>query len=200
VDLGARLLLGDAMSLQGALFATRWSHIQADYLLPNGILGTHNVGDGRNIGVEANAGLPLEQGWRMEAGATWQHPRLHHAAVPVRDDPRLPVVPDVRLRASVVRSYAFAGWQAAVQADVNYTGAAHLSFEQALDRRTPGYATLDARFTLRRAGLDLSVYAANLLDSHADTFAFGNPFSIRSNSQHTPLQPRTLTLGIAYGW
>jgi outer membrane receptor protein involved in Fe transport len=200
VDLGVRLQFDNALALQGAVFATRWSHIQSDYLLPNGIVGTRNVGDGRNAGVEANAGWSLERGWRLEAGATLQHARLHHATVQVRDDPRLPVVPDVRLRASAVRAFALAGWQAALHADVNYTGASRLSFEEALDRRTPGYATLDARVTLQRAGLDLSLAAANLLNSHADTFAFGNPFSIRGNSQYTPLQPRALTLGIAYGW
>ncbi|MEO6184924.1 MAG: TonB-dependent receptor plug domain-containing protein [Steroidobacteraceae bacterium] len=201
VDLGARLQLFDgAMSLQGALFATRWSHIQSDYLLPTGLVGTRNAGDGRNVGVEGNAAWPLEAGWRFEAGATLQHARLHHATVPVLDDARLPVVPDMRLRAAAVRSFAVAGWQAALRADLNYASASRLSFEEALDRRTSGYATFDARFSMQRSGLSLSLSASNLLDSHADTFSFGNPFSIRSHSQYTPLQPRALTAGIAYGW
>jgi outer membrane receptor protein involved in Fe transport len=201
VDLGMRLQLVDGMlSLQGAVFATRWSHIQSDYLLPNGLVGTRNVGDGRNLGVEATATWSADDRWRFEAGATLQHARLHQSAEEEREDFRLPVVPDMRLRGSISRTFELVDWRVVLGADVNYVGAAHLSFEEALDRKTPGYATFDARFGLRRAGLEISLYAANLLDSHADTFAFGNPFSIRNGPQHTPLRPRSITLGVTYGW
>ena len=51
VDLGSRLLLsGDALSIDSALFATRWSHIQSDYLLDNGLVGTRNVGCRKDSG------------------------------------------------------------------------------------------------------------------------------------------------------
>jgi outer membrane receptor for monomeric catechols len=200
VDLGARLRFGSALALQGALFATRWSHIQSDYLLPNGLVGTRNAGNGRNFGIEASASWLADRRWRFEASVTLQHARLHRAEDEQPEDSRLPVVPDLRLRGSVLRTIALADWELDLGAEVNYTGAARLSFEEALDRRTPGYASIDSHISLRRAGLELGLHAANLFNSHADTFAFGNPFSIRSSTQHTPLRPRAVTLGITYGW
>jgi outer membrane receptor protein involved in Fe transport len=158
VDLGARLqLAGNAVSLQGVLFATRWSHIQSDYLLANGLAATRNVGNGRNFGIEGNAGWLIGESWRFEAAATVQHARLHHSTLAEPEDPRLPVVPDVRLRGSMVRSFALADWQATLRADAYYVGATRLSFEEALDRKTPAYATFDARFSLQRGGVDLTL-------------------------------------------
>jgi outer membrane receptor protein involved in Fe transport len=201
LDLGMRLQHpGGALSLQAALFATRWSHIQSDYLLANGLVGTRNVGNGENVGVEASAGWAVDDHWQLEAGATAQHARLQAAEGEELDDARLPVVPDLRLIASVIRRFTVGEWSLALRADAIHAGATRLSFDPALDRKTSGYDVLDARISLRRAGLDLVLYASNLLDSHADTFAFGNPFSIRSNSQHTPLQPRSVTLGVGYSW
>jgi iron complex outermembrane recepter protein len=44
------------------------------------------------------------------------------------------------------------------------------------------------------AGID------NLLSSHADTFAFGNPFPISTAAQRTPVRSRTFTLGFRKSW
>jgi hypothetical protein len=38
----------------------------------------------------------------------------------------------------------------------------------------------------------------NAFGSRADTFAYGNPFSIRTAPQYTPVAPRTLILGLTY--
>jgi outer membrane receptor protein involved in Fe transport len=199
MDLGMRLRLFDSqLAVQGAVFATRWSHIQSDYLLQNGLTSTRNVGEGRNIGVEGSASWMADDHWQLETGATLQHARLHKATLTVLDDPRLPVVPDVRLHVAVGRQFDLGAWQAALRTDVNYSGASRLSFEPTLDRKMRGYATVDASVNLQRGGTSVGIYAANVFDSHADTFAFGNPFSIRSASQHTPVQPRSLTVSVSY--
>jgi hypothetical protein len=51
---------------------------------------------------------------------------------------------------------------------------------------------------MQRGTVRWTVQLANLFDSRADTFAFGNPFSIRTQSQFAPLKPRTVTLGVSY--
>ncbi len=38
--------------------------------------------------------------------------------------------------------------------------------------------------------------ADNLFDARGDTFAYGNPFSLRTIRQVTPLRPRTISLRI----
>ena len=92
----------------------------------------------------------------------------------------------------------FGNWQGTLRASVDYFGSSHLSFEQALDRRTAAYATAGAGLDLRHRGLDFALRVTNLLDSRADTYSFGNPFSVGTTEQHTPVRPRAVTLSV--GW
>jgi outer membrane receptor protein involved in Fe transport len=199
LDLGFRLQRpGHALELQAVAFATRWQHIQSDYLLSNGLVGTRNVGNGSNFGLEATLRWPLASQWAVEGAATLQHARLSDPLVPAVDDPRLPVVPDVRLHGSVARSFGFGTWQGTLRTNVDYFGSSHLSFEQALDRRTAAFATVGAGLDLQHGGLAFALRVTNLLDSRADTYSFGNPFSVGSTEQHTPVRPRAVSLSI--GW
>jgi iron complex outermembrane recepter protein len=200
IDLGARLLmLDEALAVDSAVFATHWSHIQSDYLLDNGLVGTRNVGAGRILGVESSLRWVLDDAWRVEGAITLQHARLHDSAVlSDEEDRRLPVVPDVRGRASLLRLMDAGPWRVQLRADVNYVGESRLSFEPALDRRMGDYFRADISLQAQRGAIRWTLQLANVLDSRADTFAFGNPFSIRTQSQFTPLKPRSLTLGASY--
>jgi outer membrane receptor for monomeric catechols len=200
VDLGARmLLLEDSLSVDSALFATRWSHIQSDYLLDNGLVGTRNVGAGRILGVESSLRWMLDDAWRAEGAITLQRARLHESeVVSDEEDRRLPVVPDVRGRLSLVRLFGLGESRLQLRADLNYVGESRLSFEPALDRRMGDYVRTDISLQLQRGPVSWTLQLSNLFDSRADTFAFGNPFSIRTQSQFTPLKPRTLTLAVSY--
>lgn len=199
IDLGTRLLLrDDALSVDSALFATHWSHIQSDYLLTNGLVGTRNAGAGRIFGLESSMRWVLDDAWRLESSFTVQHVRLHHPVVSVDDDPRLPVVPDVRVRGSVARSLQWGSWQVELRANANYIGPSRLSFEQVLDRKAGGYVLADLGAQFKRDALTWSLTMSNVLDSRADTFAYGNPFSVHTAQQYTPLAPRTLMLGLTY--
>jgi hypothetical protein len=97
------------------------------------------------------------------------------------------VVPDVRARASVVRVLSLGGSRVQLRADLNYAGDSRLSFEPALDRRMGDYVRADIAVQWQRGPFGMTLQLANLLDSRADTFAFGNPFAIRTQSQFTPL-------------
>lgn len=201
LDLGARLqLLDDALSVDSALFATRWSHIQSDYLLDTGLVGTRNVGAGRILGLESSMRWALDDLWRIEGAVTLQHARLRSSDLIATDteDLRLPVVPDLRARASIIRALPLGAWRAQLRADVNYVGDSRLSFEPALDRRMGDYVRADLALQLQRGPVAVTLQLSNLLNSRADTFAFGNPFAIGTVPQFTPLQPRTLTLGVTY--
>ena len=200
VDLGARVLLwGDAVSVDSAVFVTRWSHIQSDYLLENGLVGTRNVGAGRILGAEGSLRWVVDDTWRAEAALTLQRARLHESDVVAdAEDRHLPVVPEVRARVALLRELSLGGWRVQLRTDVNYMGDSHLSFEPALDRRMGDYVRTDLAVQARRGALNWTLQLANVFDSHADTFAFGNPFSIRTDSQFTPVKPRTLTLAVGY--
>jgi outer membrane receptor protein involved in Fe transport len=200
LDVGVRVA-GDALALQAAAFATRWRHVQSDYLQANGLIGTRNVGNASNFGIELQLRWSAAGGWRSELGAVLQRARLDDPVVPAAgEDARLPVVPDARLYALIAREFAVGGWQARLQLRGEHSGASRLSFDADLDRDTPATFLLGAGASFTHGPWELQLTAANLLDSRADTFAFGNPFSIRDGPQRTPRRPRTLTLQLARSW
>ena len=202
VDTGLRWRAADnSLAAQMAMFVTRWRHVQSDYLQKNDLIGTQNVGDASNYGVEAQVRLTPLGGWSWEMGAVLQRARLDHPTIAVaREDPRMPVVPDIRVYALQAREFALGGWQMRAQLRADFSGRSRLSFDPELDRRTPAAFELSAAAMLRRGEWQLQLNASNLLNSHTDTFALGNQFSVLSASQYTPRQPRTLVLQLSRSW
>lgn len=194
-ELGARYRSPDErMSLTLDLFRIRWTDIQSDVLRPNGIVATANVGAGHNVGFEAAASARLGSTWRVEAGVVLQEAEIDTVmgGLPQHRESGLPNVPDATARLAVVRDLqlgAFGGW---VSVSTRYVGRSRLSFDPALDRRMGGHATLDLNAGFARDDWSLSAGVSNLFDSTADTFSYGNPFTVRTNRQHVPLTPRTL--------
>lgn len=196
-EVGARYRSpSERMTLALDLFRIRWSDIQSDVLQPNGIVATSNVGVGRNIGFEAAASARVGSMWRVEAGAVRQEAEIDTVigGLPQHRESGLPSVPDVAARVAVVRDLQlgpFSGW---ISVSTRYVGRSRLSFDPDLDRKMGGYATLDLNATLERDDWSLTAGIWNVFDSAADTFSFGNPFSVRTTRQHVPLAPRTLQL------
>ena len=113
------------------------------------------------------------------------------------DDPRLPAVPHLAGRAELDQAIQLGPWKSHAIIGIRLTGVTHLSFDPQLDRRTPGHATADASLSLSRAGWTASLVGENLANSSADTFAFGNPYRVRSLPQQTPAKPRTIGLKLS---
>jgi iron complex outermembrane receptor protein len=192
-------LLNDRLTLRAALFEALWKNIQSDELLATGLPFTANIGDGSNRGVE------LEAAWR--SGALVVHsallingPELDKAnpAFPVRPEIGLAGVP--RVSASTSAGYSWdLGNDRTVSLDgrLVYTGPSHLTFDATTSPRMGGYAT--ARLAAALVDKQWRVTAAvdNLTDTHGNTFAYGNPFTLRSTAQVTPLRPRTFTVSVA---
>jgi hypothetical protein len=79
---------------------------------------------------------------------------------------------------------------------VRYVGRSYLGIGAGFERPQGDYfdAALGAR--IAQGGWGLSLDCANLLDSRANTFAFGNPFALAREEQRTPLRPRTVRIGL----
>ncbi|MBH1991277.1 MAG: TonB-dependent receptor [Sphingomonadaceae bacterium] len=203
IDLGLRRSSHDGrFSLSASLYHTRWDEIQSDYLLSNGLVSTRNAGRGAIIGGEITTEWAIGNGLTLSAGGSAQSARLTRAADGVElDDRRLPIAPTLAGRIALAKSFILSDdWrgQAAVQA--NYIGKARLSFDDDLDRSMGNYTVASANAELSRDLWTLGVRVDNLLDVRGDSFAFGNPFSIRTAPQYTPLRPRTLMLSVARSW
>lgn len=196
-DLGVRgTALRGSLTLDAAVYRTRWLHVQSDYLLPDGLLATHNVGDALIIGVEGSIAWHAGGGWTLSGGGTLQRARLTQAADGTRliTDLRLPVVPDVAGRLALAWRHDWHGWNIAPSIAARYGGPSRLSFDPGLDRRMGGFAEADLTIAATRGRMRVALSIDNLFDARGDSFAFGNPFSVRTETQYTPTRPRTGTL------
>lgn len=202
VDLGVRHASQDGhLSLSASAYHSQWDDIQSNCLLPDGLISTRNAGQGRIFGVEAALDWRLGQGFSIAAGGAIQNARLTHGQDGVElHDRRLPVTPEFSGRISFAKMVAWGPWQGQAAMQANYIGNARLSFDSDLDRKMGDYTILTLHGELSRGPWTIGSRLDNLFDIRGDSFAFGNPFSIREDRQFTPVRPRTVTLSIARGW
>lgn len=197
LELGARLRrLDNRLTVEANLFALTWADIQSDILLSSGLIGTANFGRAHNFGGE------LLINWRStavaaEAGATYQHGDIYaeNSVFGRVDDAHLPAIPRFKAHARLAAPLLSRGETSLrVGGAVQYIDETRLSFDPALNRRTERHAVLGAFLQLDQGRLRWTLSGENLANSQADTFGFGNPFSIRREPQRTPLRPRTVML------
>lgn len=202
MELGGRVIRDEHLTLSATAFRTIWHDIQSDILLDNGLAATRNIGDGHIWGFDATIQALWTSGWSINGGLQYQRALL---AGPVAssgfdEDRRLPVVPNLTLRMSVSRKFSMSGWTIEPALSARYIGSARLSFDAALDRKMSDYALVDTTMSFANGHWRLCAEADNLLDSKSDSFAFGNPFSIRTRPQYTPVHPRMLRFSISRHW
>lgn len=201
-EVGLRHVTKDAFTLDASAYVTRWQHVQSDYLLDNGLVATRNAGQANIYGVEMTARWRLSPRWSVAVGGTAQRALLTKPGfdLTLGDDRRLPVIPALTL--SMEASYAFnmSDWKAEVGANGNYIGPSRLSFDPGLDRAMGNYALASVFLAFNRNRWRVRANIDNLFDSAHDTFAFGNPFSIKTRPQYTPASPRQMRLSVGMNW
>jgi len=201
-EVGAKLVLnGGRIRLRTAAYYATWYNIQSDQYLPSGLPYTANVGDGVVSGLEAEGDWRLGDRWTLRGAMLLNNPELTHRdeTAATADDVGLPGVPRVSASAAVDYRRPLTGSLAVVAgAKAAYVGPSHLTFEQASSARMGGYLTGRLSMGLESPRMRLTFFVDNPANTAADTFAFGNPFSMRSVQQVTPLRPRTV--GLAFNW
>ncbi len=202
IDLGIRRSdAGGRLSTSVSLYHTAWDKIQSDFLLSNGLVSTRNAGKGSISGIEAETRWTIGARTSLSGGFTLQNARLTRAADGLKlSDRRLPIAPDITARLQMNRSFTLGPWQGTLSGQANYIGSSRLALDDDLDRKMGDYAIASTALSLVRGALTLGMRIDNLFDIEADSFAFGNPFSIRAGPQYTPLRPRTLTLSVGRRW
>lgn len=194
-EVGVKLrALDDRLQVRAAAFYAEWDSIQSDQYLADGLGYTVNVGDGHNTGLE------VEGAWRAT-----DHLDLRLALL-VNN----PSLSRLNVDRASVASAGLAGISSG-SANINidyhrplawgptlrlrlqaaHTGRARLGLDEATGRRLDSYWTTAASAALETERWSLAAYLDNPFDSHANTFAFGNPFAPRSDQAITPLRPRT---------
>lgn len=195
-------LLDDRLKLRGAVFEAFWRNIQSDQLLPSGLPFTANIGDGRNLGVELEAAYsdgPLV----LRGELLVNSPELDHAnpAFPGRADLGLAGAPAVTAGVSAHYAWPLPG-DRRLEADARYSyvGVSRLTFDAVTAPKMGDYGVARVAASLVSDPWRLTLAIDNLTDSHGDTFAYGNPFTLRASRQVTPLRPRavSMTLTVSY--
>jgi len=194
-EVGIKLNVFDGrLQMRAAAFYAEWDSIQSDQYLADGLGYTVNVGDGDNTGLE------VEGAWRAS-----DHLDLRLALL-VNN----PSVSRLSLDPASVASAGLAGissgsanlnidyhrplaWGPTLRLRIQagHTGGARLGLDEATGRHLDSYWTTAASAALETPRWTLAAYLDNPFDSHANTFAFGNPFAQRSDQAITPLRPRT---------
>ncbi|CAN5706970.1 N/A [soil metagenome] len=199
VEAGGRFsLLRDRLTVRGAVFEAFWSNIQSDQLLPSALPFTANIGDGRNRGIEVET--TYRDGSLVLRGEVLVNsPELDRAnpAFPARADLSLAGAPGVS--GGVSASYAWrlpGGRSLELDGRYSYVGVSRLTFDAATSPKMGDYAIGRISGSLVADRWRVSLAVDNLADSRGDTFAYGNPFTLRTTRQLTPLPPRTISLAL----
>jgi iron complex outermembrane recepter protein len=204
VELGARSGDGDdRFSGSATLFYTDWRNIQADLLKPDGLPYTANIGRGRIYGMEANASWKPISGVTLDFGLFANSSKLFNPAPGfLNADARgLPNIAGFGARGGA--SYygrATATTDFKIDANFHYVGRSRLGAVPPLIFEQGNYTDVGLTAALINEQWRFSLEATNLFDITGNSFAYGNPFSVAQGRQITPLRPRTIRLGVSFGF
>jgi outer membrane receptor protein involved in Fe transport len=202
-ETGAKLNLeGGRLHLRLAAFEAVWKDVQSDQLLASGLPFSANIGDARNRGLEFEGDYRVG-GLQAGANLLVNEPELIRAnpALPALQDRTLGVIPAFSLGVSGRYSWSLADRRAIqLEGRWGYVGSSRLALATAPGAKMGNYATGRLATALVAPRWRLTLALDNPANVRGDTFAFGNPFTLRTAPQVTPLRPRTasLTLKISY--
>ncbi len=182
-------------------FYVIWNEIQSDQVGPNGFPFVTDAGDATIRGIEAEITARPSRRLTLQANVTWNDASLTEAnvALGAKIDNQLPGV-------AIVSTGAAARYQiplgpnvlGSIGADYAYVGKSSLAFDTEGSPRMGGYHVGNLRLSASWTHWRASLYIDNLWNEGANTFAFGNPFSLGKIPQVTPLRPRTV--GLRLNW
>lgn len=187
-----------SLEVDGSVAYTRWDDIQADSLDLSGLPATINIGNGRIYTASLQLSWHPVSSLEIEAAGVFNNSRVTnpllgiigvvHSTLPnvARFNGRVGARQTMRIGSAVDLTFSGAG---------HYVGKSRLGAGAVLGRDQGGWLQVDlgAEVSWARGQVTLSVL--NLLNSAANRFAFGSPFTISENDPVTPVRPRTLRLG-----
>jgi outer membrane receptor protein involved in Fe transport len=191
--------LDQRLNMNVTVFYALWNDMQADLIRPNGLLFTSNLGDGRNKGFELETIFAMTERLRLLANVSWNDPRVPSAGMTGAVTNRLPSAPKFATVVAVQYQMPLGGGYsgfANVKAEI--IGKSQLAIGTLPMSSLTGYRTVNLRMGVFNDHWRLSAYVANITDTKANTYAFGNPFSLGRISQAIPVRP--VTAGVTVSW
>ena len=179
---------------------TDWRDIQADYIDLIGLPTTANIGNGHIWTATLSGGVTVAKGLHLEGAVVYNYSRVDQPSLSFGLAlVRLDEVPNIasaggRLGFDYVRGIG-GGLTLTARGWARYVGPSRLGVGPELGARQGDY--FDSGLTVRvgRPRLGVTVSLTNIADTVGNRFALGTPFAT-GRAQVTPLQPRTLRIGI----
>jgi iron complex outermembrane recepter protein len=191
-EVGAKAALFDNhLKVRAATFMQTWENVQTDQLLDDGFVYTGNVGDARNLGFEAEVQLTDVLQSDFAINLTTIDPEIvsPSVAVPVPAD-ALPGAPHLMLGGSVSHEWGeILGYRIRSHLAGQFIGQANTSFVGNAATQTDDYTVVNVSLQLERGSWTWDVYADNVFDAEAATFAYSNLVRAGASSNVTPLSP-----------
>ncbi len=189
----------DIIWASATLSYARWSDIQADLIDSVGLPYTTNIGDGRIVGFEAQAGWKPVKGLALD-GALFVNASALTTPAPAFANARereLPNIAETGARLGA-RYTVDVSSRASLTLDgsLRYVGLSQLGIGMPFELPQGDYLTGKAGLRLAIGKLGLSVDIDNIGNVRGNRFAYGNPFGAAQGNQITPLRPRNVRLGI----
>lgn len=203
VEVGARLHPASGLDLTTSLFYARWQDIQTDQFLGSGLSYTTNVGDGRNLGLEADARWRASERLDLSLNALLTRSRIVdvNPAFAARVGKGLPGIPKLSAGGQATWTAPLTDAAALIfGAQMRYVGASRLTFEPASTSRMSSYVSGKIWAEYRTPRWGLAAFISNPTNAESDTFAYGNPFSFGQVRQVTPQRPRTVMMVLSAGF
>jgi len=184
------------LRVDSALFRVDWRDIQSDQLRATGLPVTLNLGDGRNTGLE------IEANWRPVAPLSLQLNGQFNAPRLTRPSPAFATLKASDMPYIARGSFSFTtrwtqtafGHPLAYGAVLAWRGRSPLNYNINQLITMQGYTNLDLSGDLSLDACDIGLRMTNATGNNSNSFAYGNPFALGTDSQTTPLRPRTLWL------
>lgn len=197
---------GGALEVEGSASWTDWRDIQADLIDGYGFPTTTNVGNGRVFSVGASGrwrpapSLEIDAALYVNRSEVTERTAILDSVLPTaRPDTftRLPNIADMTARLGFTWSTPIdARHDVEVTGFGRYVGDSTLGVGPVLGQNQGDYVDTGLEATLRAGDVRYSLSLTNLLDAKGNRFALGSPFQVRDRNQITPLQPRSVRLGV----
>ena len=195
--------LGGLFSVNASVFHVNWSDVQTDQILPTGFSFIANAGDARNFGIEAELIVRPTDNLEISGNLFWNDPDLSSANpfLGAEAGDSLPNISSFSAATSTSWSFPILKeWNGVLTGDYAFVGRSLLTFGAAGSPEMGDYHVGNLRLTAQNDRIRLGLFADNVLNEDANTFAFGNPFSLAAAGQATPLRPRTLGFFLEYAF
>ena len=188
----------DRLLIHAAVFNADWKNMQADLVDASGLPYTTNIGRGQIYGVDMDLTWQPLPDFTLSLAAFVNDSKLVSPAPEfAADGPQtLPNVAHNGGRLAMQWHHESALGGLSTETLVRYVGESMLGVGPLLDIAQGNYFVVDAGARLDLGKVTLSLNLDNIGDVRANTFSFGDPFGLAQRNQMTPLQPRTLRVGI----